>query len=265
MANDQIEGSFSDDRSDRKPLDPDGAVPVEDREESPRTSGGLPTTESSADLLARQFQSGGDESIDEKGLQPGPVFGDDRFSRRPRLIRRSNRDRTPKGRRPHREPLDPKDPQVPQGGYRVRRVRRLVRHIEPWSVLKVCLVLYLCVWGLLVIATKMLWSAADEAGTIAKIESFVEELFALESFEFDSAQIFRIFVLGGLVVVVGGIGITVILAVLFNLISDLTGGVRFTMIEEETAVRQRRLRRGDALINSAEVPSSGPSPPPTSG
>jgi len=51
--------------------------------------------------------------------------------------------------------------------------------------------------------------------------------------------------------------------VLFNLISDLTGGVRFTMIEEETAVRQRRLRRGDVLVNPAEVPSGGPDPPPT--
>ncbi len=97
----------------------------------------------------------------------------------------------------------------------------------------------------------MLWSAADEAGTISKIESFIRELFALESFEFDSAQIFRIFVLGGLVLVVGGIGVTVVLVVLFNLISDLTGGIRFTMIEEETAVRQRRLRRGDVVVGQA--------------
>ena len=42
-----------------------------------------------------------------------------------------------------------------RGGYRVRRVRRLIRHIEPWSVLKVGLIFYLCVWGLLVIAVRM--------------------------------------------------------------------------------------------------------------
>jgi hypothetical protein len=35
------------------------------------------------------------------------------------------------------------------------------------------------------------------------------------------------------------------------------------MIEEETAVRQRRLRRGDVLVTPAEVPSGGPDPPPT--
>jgi len=265
VADDQIEGSSPDDRSDDEPLDPGDDVPAHEREETPRTSDGPPTTESSADLLARQFQGGDEEPVDDRGLHPDPVFRDDRLFRRPRLVRRPNRDRIPKAQRPDREPREPKELQVPKGGYRVRRVRRLVRHVEPWSVLKVCLVLYLCVWGLLVIATKMLWSAADEAGTIAKIESFVEELFALESFEFDSAQIFRIFVLGGLVVVVGGIGITVVLAVLFNLISDLTGGVRFTMIEEETAVRQRRLRRGDVLVNPEEMPSGGPGPPPTSG
>lgn len=265
MADDQIEGSSPDDRSDDGPLDPADAVPAQEREESPRIPGGPPTTESSADLLARQSQGGDEEPVDDRGLHPDPVFRDDRSPRRPRLVRRPNRDRTPKARRPDREPRELKESQAPQGGYRVRRVRRLVRHVEPWSVLKVCLVLYLCVWGLLVIATRMLWSAADEAGTIAKIESFVEELFALESFEFDSAQIFRIFVLGGLVVVVGGIGVTVVLAVLFNLISDLTGGVRFTMIEEETAVRQRRLRRGDVLVNPEEMPSGGPGPPSTSG
>ena len=39
----------------------------------------------------------------------------------------------------------------------------------------------------------------------------------------------------GLILVVAGTGINVLLAVLFNLISDLVGGVRFTVIEEESA------------------------------
>ena len=143
-----------------------------------------------------------------------------------------------------------------RGGYRVRRVRRLIRHIEPWSVLKVGLIFYLCVWGLLVIAVRTLWRTAESGGTIERVESFIEDLFALESFEFDTGQIFRIFTLGGLVLVVGGTALTVFLVVLFNLISDLTGGVRFTMVEEETAVRQRRLRAGDDVIAD---PTSGPS------
>ena len=165
MADDQIEGSSPDDGSDDEPLGHDDAVLAHEREESLRTSDDPPTTESSADLLARQFQSGDEEPVDDRGLHPDPVFRRDQLFHRLRLVRRPNRGRTPKAQGSDREPREPKKLQVPKGGYRVRRVRRLVRHVEPWSVLKVCLVLYLCVWGLLVIATRMLWSAADEAGT----------------------------------------------------------------------------------------------------
>ena len=198
--------------------------------------------ESSADLLARM--SSGD--VDDDDLDVSPIFRRER----PRLLkgRFGRAASAPSVDRPIASaPVS----STPMGGYRVRRVRRLVRHIEPWSVLKVCLVFYLCVWGLLVIATRMLWSAAEDAGTISKVESFIEELFALETFTFDSAQIFRIFVLGGLVLVVGGSGVTVVLVILCNLISDLTGGIRFTMVEEETAVRQRRLRRGDVPLEAS--------------
>jgi len=132
-------------------------------------------------------------------------------------------------------------------GFRVRRVRRLVRHVEPWSVLKIGLVFYLCVWGMSVIAFSMIWGAASDAGTIQKFESFIEQLFALETFEFNTEQIFRIFILGGLVMVVGGTAITVVLVVVFNLISDLMGGIRITVIEEETAVRRRKKPLGERI------------------
>ena len=141
-----------------------------------------------------------------------------------------------------------------KSGYRVRKVRRVLRHIEPWSALKVGLIFYTCIWGLSTIAVRILWNTAEDAGTIDKIESFIEDLFALEVFEFDSEQILRIFFLGGLILVVGGTAITVVLVVLFNLISDLTGGVRFTMIEEETAVRKRKLKSDDNIYEEGKNP-----------
>ena len=97
------------------------------------------------------------------------------------------------------------------------------------------------------IAVRILWNTAEDAGTIQKVESFIEDLFALEVFEFDSDQILRIFFLGGLILVVGGTALTVVLVVLFNLISDLTGGIRFTLIEEEPAVRRRRFKSNDDI------------------
>jgi hypothetical protein len=89
----------------------------------------------------------------------------------------------------------------------------------------------------------ILWSLAVSSGSIENIESFITDLFALKSFTINGDQVFRAAALGGLVMVVAGSGFTVLMAVLFNLISDLTGGIRMTVVEEETArPRPKQLR-----------------------
>ena len=123
-----------------------------------------------------------------------------------------------------------------------RKVRRVIRHIEPWSVLKISLLFYMCLWVIVMLAGVMLWSIAVGSGTVDDTESFIEELFALQEFSFNASQIFRGFAVGGLVLVVGGTFFNVLLCVLFNLISDLTGGMRVTIIEEETARQRPRTR-----------------------
>jgi hypothetical protein len=121
--------------------------------------------------------------------------------------------------------------------YQARKVHRLVRHIEPWSVLKISLIFFFCIWIILLTAGVILWQVASNSGIIDNVESFIEEIFALkqDSFHFEAGQMFRAYAVGGLVMVVAATGFTVLLAVLFNLISDLTGGVRVTVVEEETA------------------------------
>ncbi len=139
------------------------------------------------------------------------------------------------------------------GRLRARKVRRLVRHVEPWSVLKVALIFYFCLWVILL-------SLAVSSGTVDNVETFVTELFALESFTFNADQIFRASAIGGLVLVVAGAGFTVLMAVLFNLISDVTGGVRFTVVEEETArPRPKRLRPRRGMLDRV-VGTSQPQP-----
>jgi hypothetical protein len=149
------------------------------------------------------------------------------------------------------------------GRLRARKVRRLVRHVEPWSVLKISLIFYFCLWVILLIAGVILWSLAVSSGTVDNIETFVTELFALESFTFNADQIFRASAIGGLVLVVAGAGFTVLMAVLFNLISDVTGGMRFTVVEEETArPRPKRIRpRRSRLVrqpNRVQMPAGPP-------
>jgi len=90
-------------------------------------------------------------------------------------------------------------------------------------------------WVVAMVAGVLLWNAAQTSGVITDIEQFAEELFALEDFVFDGEQIFNAVALGGLVLAVTATGFMVLIAILLNLISDLTGGIRVTVVEEETA------------------------------
>lgn len=118
-----------------------------------------------------------------------------------------------------------------------RRVRRIVRHIEPWSVLKISVIFYLCLWMIFVLAGVLLWSFAESSGTLESIEDLIEELFALDPDKdfWSGSTIFRAYAIGTLVLTIAGIAFNVLLCVMYNLISDLTGGIRLTVIEEESA------------------------------
>ncbi|HUP75000.1 MAG TPA: DUF3566 domain-containing protein [Acidimicrobiales bacterium] len=118
---------------------------------------------------------------------------------------------------------------------RARRVHRLVRHVEPWSVLKLALVFYFCLWVIMLVAGAILWRVAVSSGVIDNIEAFIESLLVLDNFRFNGDELFRAYAVGGLLMVLIATGFTVLATVLFNLISDLIGGVRVTVIQEETA------------------------------
>ena len=192
------------------------------------------------------FRLASGEEIELLASDPTPAENAAAPAARPRPPRPTYRDRRTAGR------------------LRARKVRRLVRHIEPWSVLKISLIFYFCLWVVFLIAGVILWSLAVGSGTIDNLESFIEKLLALDSFEFKGDQIFRASALGGLVLVVAGSGFTVLVAVLFNLISDVTGGMRITVVEEETArPRPKRTRPRRTAANGAVTGATAPVTPPT--
>lgn len=126
-----------------------------------------------------------------------------------------------------------------------RRVRRIVRHIEPWSVLKISVIFYICLWLILLLAGVVLWSLADSSGTLDSVEELIESLFSLdeENSFFSGGTIFRSYAVGTMFLAIAGVAFNVLLCVLYNLISDLTGGMRITVIEEESARFQPPRRR----------------------
>lgn len=120
---------------------------------------------------------------------------------------------------------------------RARKTRRVVRHVDPWSVMVFSMFFHLCFFAALLIASVLVWNAAVGAGTIENIENFIRELGDYERFEIDSDAVFRSAMLIAGIMTLASTIMVVLLTVVFNLISDLVGGIRVTVIEEETMVR----------------------------
>ena len=118
---------------------------------------------------------------------------------------------------------------------RVRRVTRVIREIDPWSAFKVGLAFHLVVYFTVLIASVLLWSVASATGTIDNIERFLMS-FGWESFQFHGWTLLLNEALLGLLIVALLTIVWVLGATMFNLITDLVGGIRVSVLEEEVLV-----------------------------
>lgn len=121
---------------------------------------------------------------------------------------------------------------APSAGVRSPRSSHVVlRRVQPWSVLKLSLLFYLCVCASLLVAGVALWLAASAVGVVGNVESFFQDA-GFDEFQFSAAAMFRAFTIGGIILVVAGTVANMLLAMLFNLMSDVVGGVRVTLEED---------------------------------
>ena len=118
---------------------------------------------------------------------------------------------------------------------RVRRVTRVIREIDPWSAFKVGLAFHLVVYFTVLIASVLLWSVASATGTIDNIERFLMS-FGWESFQFHGWTLLMNEILLGLLLVALLTIVWVLGATMFNVITDLVGGIRVSVLEEEVLV-----------------------------
>ena len=145
---------------------------------------------------------------------------------------------------------DPSGSEVPAGADGQTRV---LRRIRPWSVWKMTLAFQVCMVAVTATAGAILWAVAVAMGALDNVEGFVEDL-GFENFTFHGGAMLRAFVVGGLLVAFASALLASVLAVMFNLLSDLTGG-----LEAETAPatrrRARRRRARDVDVPVAAEPS----------
>jgi hypothetical protein len=119
---------------------------------------------------------------------------------------------------------------------RVRRVTRVLRHIDPWSTFKVALLFSGVGYVVALTSGVLLWRVADSTGTLDNVERWFTQ-FGWETFELDGGDLFHNAWIAGLFAMVGLTAFAVLGATLFNLVSDIVGGVRMTVLEEEVVER----------------------------
>lgn len=117
----------------------------------------------------------------------------------------------------------------------VRRVRRIIRKIDAWTVFKVSSIYWAVAALGLVLGLIMFWSVVQAAGIPERLTDFLVTITLVdegsEPFGDDEA-FFRLALFGSIAWAILGCGLTTLSAVMYNLISDVVGGVEIVVLEE---------------------------------
>jgi Transmembrane domain of unknown function (DUF3566) len=113
------------------------------------------------------------------------------------------------------------------------RSRHVVRRVDVWSVFKVSMVVYVCVLGVFLVAGTVLWNVAVHFGVITSVDKLVRSLFALGAFQLHpmTALAWTAAIAGALCFI--GVLLNVLASVLYNLISDIIGGIQVTLVNDQ--------------------------------
>lgn len=117
----------------------------------------------------------------------------------------------------------------------VRRVRRIIRKIDPWTTLKVSAVVWAVVALGMVLGFVIFWAVLERAGIPHRLTEFMIEITLLEegSRPFaNTEQFLRFVIFGGVVWWVLMTGISTAFAIVYNLVSDVVGGLEVVVLEE---------------------------------
>lgn len=117
----------------------------------------------------------------------------------------------------------------------VRRVRRIVRKIDPWTTLKASAVVWAVLALAFVLGAVIFWSVLDQAGIPDRLVDFMVEITLIEDGTdpfANTEQFLRFLIFGTVVGWVALTGLSVAVAVIYNLVSDVVGGLEIVVLEE---------------------------------
>jgi hypothetical protein len=156
----------------------------------------------------------------------------------------------------------------------VRRVRRIIRKVDPWTALKVSALVWAVLGLAIVLGMVIFWSVLERAGIPARITEFMVEITLIEEGAqpfANTEQFLRFLVFATVTWWVVMTGLTVAGAIIYNLVSDVVGGLEVVVLEETLnpviapaqilhAPVDYRSGNGGAPIDHADVPTEETTP-----
>lgn len=124
----------------------------------------------------------------------------------------------------------------------VRRTRVVVRKVGPWSVLRWSLFFYFCVMMIFFVAAIFIFGILKSTGVLEGVSKLLESggfgcaTASLDQaskcrFEFNGGWIFPRLFLVGLTLVIIWSFINLLVSILYNLVSEILGGIELTLVE----------------------------------
>ena len=125
-----------------------------------------------------------------------------------------------------------------------RRIRVQIRKVNPWSVLKLSLIFYVCLFLVVLVGMTILYSILSSLGVIDTLEELLTSVWApgggdvatgpddpVAPFQINAGYLFRTLFLIGSISTALWAAFTMFMALLYNLIADLVGGIEVTLVE----------------------------------
>jgi hypothetical protein len=110
--------------------------------------------------------------------------------------------------------------------------RSVIQGVRVLSVVKVSIVFYLILAGVLVAAAMVLWWVAHLTGTLQSVERSAHTLLDLKSVTVRPGTIATYGAGAGLALAVVGVGINALAAVIYNLITAMVGGIALDSVDD---------------------------------
>jgi hypothetical protein len=110
----------------------------------------------------------------------------------------------------------------------------VLRRIRPLSVLRVSVLFYVSLSLALFVAAVLLWLGASAVGLIDNLEGFMDEV-GFTDFRLRAGPLMVASLAGSVILVVAGSLANLLMAVLYNLIGDVVGGIRIVLSEDTEA------------------------------